>query len=116
MDDEKLKFHMRLRVYKEERNFGPGVSTLMMLVRESSSLSAACKEMNMSYSKAWKIIKNAEQDLGFELMEGTRGGESGGGTVLTERGEEFLKRYLEFQEETQKAAQEIFDRVFNGAE
>lgn len=116
MENEKLKFHMRLRVYKEERNFGPGVSTLMKLVRESSSLSAACKEMNMSYSKAWKIIKNAEKDLGFELMEGTRGGESGGGTVLTEQGERFLKRYLEFEDETQKAAEEIFERIFNGSE
>lgn len=116
MMDEKLKFHMRLRVYKEERNFGPGVSALMKLVRENSSLSAACKEMNMSYSKAWKIIKNAEKDLGFELMEGTRGGESGGGTVLTEKGEAFLANYLEFQEETQKAAEMIFDRIFNGAE
>ena len=116
MEDGRFKFHIRLRVYREERNFGPGVSTLMKLVKETSSLSAACKEMNMSYSKAWKIIRNAEQDLGFQLMEGTRGGESGGGTVLTEKGEEFLNRYLEFQEETQKAAEEIFGRIFKGAE
>lgn len=116
MEGDAYKFHMRLRVYKEERNFGPGVSTLMKLVKETSSLSAACKEMNMSYSKAWKIIRNAENDLGFQLMEGTRGGESGGGTVLTENGEEFLNRYLQFQEETQKAAEEIFGRIFKGAE
>ena len=112
MDEENLKFHMRLRVYKQERNFGPGVSTLMKLVEETSSLSAACKEMNMSYSKAWKIIKKAEEDLGFPLMEGTRGGESGGRTVLTERGKELLEKYLAFSEETEKAAEEIFKRIF----
>lgn len=113
MDEEKLKFHMRLRVYRKERDFGPGVATLMQLVKETSSLSAACKEMNMSYSKAWKIIKRAEADLGFPLMAGIRGGESGGSTVLTEQGEDLLKRYLEFEAETQRAAAEIFQRIFN---
>lgn len=109
---EQLQFYMRIQVYRNERDFGPGVSALMRLVREKGSLSAACKAMHMAYSKAWKIINKAEADLGFSLMEGSSGGESGGKTVLTPKGEEFLDRYLRFEAEAQKAVSEVFDRYF----
>lgn len=108
MAEEPLQYHAKIRVYRREKNFGPGTMELMCLVRQTGSLSAACKEMGMAYSKAWKIIKNAEADLGFSLMEGIRGGEHGGSTVLTERGEEFLDRYLAFEQE----ATEVLDRLF----
>lgn len=112
-ENRALKFHMRLRVYYEERNFGPGVASLMKLVREQGSLSAACKEMHMAYSKAWKIIHKAEEDLGFPLMEGRRGGESGGNTVLTPKGGKFLDQYLAFTAEAEKAVEELFLKHFS---
>lgn len=111
-EKRKLHCHMKLRLYYEERNFGPGVSALMQLVKECGSLSAACQKMHMAYSKAWKIIHKAEDDLGFPLMEGKRGGESGGTTVLTEQGEAFLKRYLEFAEEAEAAVSELFEKYY----
>lgn len=110
--EEMWKYHMRLRVYRTERSFGPGVSRLMELVEEKGSLSAACKEMGMAYSKAWKIVKAAETDLGFSLMEGSSGGESGGRTVLTEQGKDFLKRYRQFEAEVQQKADEAFEKCF----
>lgn len=106
------KYHMRLRVFSEEPYFGPGVSALMSLVREKESLSAACKEMGMAYSKAWKIIKKAEEDLGISLMEGRRGGEHGGKTLLTREGEEFLNSYLAFVKESQEAVTKIYHKYF----
>ena len=110
--EKKLRFHMKLRLYYEERNFGPGVAGLMQLVRERGSLAAACQEMHMAYSKAWKIIHKAEEDLGFPLMEGKRGGESGGATVLTEEGEAFLNRYLQFVNEAEHAVAELFEKYY----
>lgn len=111
--DRELKFHMRIRVFCEERNFGPGVSSLMELVRERQSLAAACKEMHMAYSKAWKIIHKAEEDLGFSLMEGRRGGEHGGNTVLTPEGEAFLDQYLTFVRESEQAVEKIFHKYYS---
>lgn len=114
--EDKLKFHMRLRLYRRERNFGPGVAMLMEGVRETASLSAACKELGMSYSKAWKIIKKAEEDLGCLLMEGTRGGESGGGTVLTEEGVQLLARYQRFEAEAGEVVERLFCQIFEEEE
>lgn len=110
--EKSLNYHIRVRVFHEERNFGPGVAALMKLVRERESLSAACKEMEMAYSKAWKIINKAEEDLGFSLMVGKRGGQNGGTTILTAEGEEFLERYLAFSKEMEAYAAELFHKYF----
>ncbi|MFR5601678.1 MAG: winged helix-turn-helix domain-containing protein [Lachnospiraceae bacterium] len=113
METEGLKFHMRLRLYYQERNFGPGVAVLMELVKEKGSLSAACKELQMAYSKAWKIIHKAQEDLGFPLMEGKRGGDQGGRTVLTPQGEQFLEVYQRFSAEAEEAVEEIFRKYYH---
>lgn len=107
-----LQFHMKLRVYYEERSFGPGVASLMQLVDELGSLSAACQAMHMAYSKAWKIISRAQEDLGFSLMEGKRGGENGGATALTEEGKAFLRRYQRFSCEAEAAVQQLFNTYY----
>ena len=112
-EERTLHYHLKLRVYYEERNFGPGMASLMKLVRERGSLSAACQELKMAYSKAWKIINRAEEDLGFSLMEGKRGGENGGATVLTEEGEKFLNQYLAFAEEAEAEVEELFYKYFS---
>ncbi|HOO27273.1 MAG TPA: LysR family transcriptional regulator [Lachnospiraceae bacterium] len=110
--EESLQYHMRLRIYRNEICFGPGLAELMELVKEKGSLSGAVKEMNMAYSKAWKIIKRAEEDLGFLLMEGQSGGRHGGRTVLTEKGEELLDKYTGFVRESQKEVDKIFQKYF----
>lgn len=112
VSEQSLRYHARIRIYRRERNFGPGTAELMQQVARTGSLSAACKEMGMAYSKAWKIIKLAEQDLGIPLMEGTRGGEHGGSTALTEEGKEFLKRYLAFTSEAQAELSRLFEKYF----
>lgn len=112
MEEQPLKFHAKIRIYREDRGFGPGVETLMRLTGQYGSISAACKEMGLSYSKAWKMVKTTEEDLGFPLMEGTRGGERGGSTVLTREGKEMLERYTAFMEEADQELQRLFQKYF----
>lgn len=112
-DQRTLKFHGKIRVFYREGHFGPGTATLMELVAETGSLSAACKRMNMAYSKAWKMINKAEEDLGFPLMEGRRGGERGGRTLLTAQGEDFLWEYQKFAGEVRASMEEIFNKHFD---
>ncbi len=103
-----LHFSMQLRLSKELTFFGPGVAQLLTLVEETGSLNSAAGRMGMAYSKAWKIIKKAEQQLGFPLLTRTIGGKSGGGSSLTEECKSFLERYLTLQ----KAANEVTDGLF----
>ena len=62
-----------------QRFFGPGVAELLERVREHRSLRAAAASMEMAYSKAWRIIHEAEEGFGFRLLDSTIGGRHGGG-------------------------------------
>lgn len=105
-------YHIKVRVYNREINFGKGVAELLRRIDEAGSLSAAYKAMGMSSSKAWKILRRAEADLGFALVSGTAGGRSGGGTVLTEEGRRLLASYTAFDAEVQQAAAQAFCKYF----
>lgn len=110
--NEDLKYKLRLRIYKENLVFGPGVAELMEHVLETESLSEACRRMGMAYSKGWKIVRRSEEELGFSLMEGKRGGSNGGRMLLTEEGKEFLVRYRKMEEEVYKNADRLFEQYF----
>jgi len=56
-------------------SFGAGLITLLRGVGETGSLNRAAKDMHMAYSKAWKLMNSAEEQLGIKLIErdGARG-------------------------------------------
>ena len=113
---QKLRYDMRLRVSRTDHAFGPGVAELMEHVEATGSLSKGCKCMQMAYSKGWKILKRAEEDLGIPLVQGNRGGSNGGQTVLTPEGKEFLKRYRKFEQEVRAGADTSFQKWFGPEE
>lgn len=106
------KFHIKVRVYNEEINFGKGVAQLLQLIDSEGSLAAAYKVMGMSSSKAWKILSRAQDDLGFALVQGSSGGRHGGSTVLTAEGRYLLQRYLLFEKDVQQYAGQRFAEYF----
>ena len=69
-----LKLTIRLFTDDNQRCFGPGIATLLERVREHRSLRAAAVSMEMAYSKAWRIIRTAEDVFGCKLLESTVGG------------------------------------------
>lgn len=76
-----------------EKFFGGGPARLLHGVEELGSLRAAAMDMDMAYTKAMRILKNAETALGFPLTSRTTGGKSGGGSSLTPEGKAWLARY-----------------------
>lgn len=75
--------------------FGHGIALLMEGVEQEHSLNRAAKRMGMAYSKAWRIIKEAEAQLGYELLarDGARG------STLTPQGKRALEVYRSIQQE-----------------
>ena len=109
----KLEYTMFLRLKKDKNFFGPGPCILLQYIKETKSINKAAKRMNMTYTKAIKLIKLAEKELGYSLLEKQIGGVNGGGSVLTEEGEMFLNKYLEFRKEVTEAVDKIFDKHYN---
>ena len=103
---------MKLQIYNTSPHFGKGIVSIMMLVRQGSSLRAACAQMGLSYSKAWRLLKSAEADLGIPLLDAQKGGTTRAGSTLTPQGEELLDRYLAFEKEAREAVFAAFEKHF----
>lgn len=109
---ERLKLNTRIKVTFTNSNFGLGVAQIMELVKSTGSLSQAYKIMNLSSSKGWRIIKKTEEELGFALFRTTVGGKGGGGSRLTEQGEDLLNRYKAFIHELNVEAERLLNKYF----
>lgn len=104
----KIRPYIKVHFSGEKRFFGPGPYRLLVLIDEVGSLRKACEEMGMSYSKGWKIVKYAEEQVGFPIVEKRRGGAEGGSSQLTENGRRLLQAYAAFNEEVQQLAEVAF--------
>ncbi len=93
--------------------FGEGPCELLRRVEKSCSLHQAADEMGMSYSKAWKLVQTMEKRLGFVLLDRKVGGTSGGGSRVTSRGKDLLKRYERFEREARGTVEETYRRYFS---
>ena len=111
--DKKFKPVVSLRIFGEDKCFGPGVAQLLRRVEEKSSLRAAAISMGMAYSKAWTIIKTAEKELGFDLLVSTTGGKNGGGASLSQQAKCLLAAYEQYCIDVRKYAQEEFETRFS---
>lgn len=109
---EAVYLEMQLRLSKGETFFGPGVAEFLLLVEQTGSMQTACHCMHMSYSKAWKMVNLAEEQLGFSLLIRQAGGQDGGSSQLTEEGREFTKRFVDFQSEATAAVNILFKKYF----
>lgn len=108
-----MEMKLTPRFYQNgERVFGPGVAELLKRVQEHRSLRAAAFSMEMAYSKAWQIIRTAEDGFGCKLLSSTIGGHHGGGAVLTPEGERILNAYERFAADINAYSQERFQENF----
>ena len=103
---------LSIRIFAEEKCFGPGVAALLNRIHEHHSLRAAAMSMGMAYSKAWTIVKNSEEALGFKLLESTTGGRHGGGATLSQKAENLLAAYERYCVSLRRCAAETFAEAF----
>ena len=97
-----------------EKFFGEGPCRLLGLVEETGSLRCAAASMEMAYSKALKLIKQAEGALGFPLTQRSAGGRDGGGRTLTPEGRTFLRQYEAYRDACVQANRELYAKYFPG--
>lgn len=96
----------------DEKFFGEGPARLLNGVEAFGSLRAAATSMEMAYTKALKLIRNAEDTLGFPLILRSTGGKGGGGSCLTEEGKEWLRRYEAYRDACKRANSRLYMEFF----
>lgn len=100
--------HPRLRirlVFSDALRVGPGKADLLQLIERTGSISAAGREMGMSYKRAWSLVEEMNAAFRAPLVTSTRGGAKGGGATVTPEGQQVLAafRALEQKMETEGA-------------
>jgi len=105
---------LRYKIWLETtgKAFGEGPHDILKRVDRLGSLNKAAGEINMSYSKAWKLINTLEKRLGFKLLKREVGGSSGGGSYLTEEARELMHKYSKFSQEADKVLNSLFKKYF----
>ncbi len=63
---------------------GEGRFRLLKELDQTKSLNKASKNLNMSYNKAWKLLKDMNANAPKPISINQSGGKDGGGTELTD--------------------------------
>ena len=91
--------------------FGPGKAELLEKIDECGSMQAAAAAMEMSYMKAWKMVKGLNERFREPLVSLQRGGKEQVGATLTAVGREILALYHEAVKAAEVATAPILARM-----
>ncbi|WP_238948595.1 NTP transferase domain-containing protein [Clostridium sp. YIM B02569] len=103
---------VKISIEKESLFFDSRTKLLLILIQDTHSVRSACKHMALSYSKAWSMLNQLEQELDYAVVERKHGGSNGGKTYLTKEGTEFLEKYQQFEQNVHQYAKNEFERLF----
>lgn len=107
MSGTKPGWNLKVRVWVErngQKVLGPGRSELLGHIVQYGSISAAARKMQMSYRRAWGLVRSMNQAAGTPLVEVAAGGLHGGGARLTPDGRRLLAEYRRLVERLARAA------------
>ncbi|MFC0341570.1 winged helix-turn-helix domain-containing protein [Paracoccus niistensis] len=76
---------------------GPGKAALLEGIARTGSISAAGRDLGMSYKRAWTLVEDLNTMFREPLVESARGGPGGGGATLTDAGRQVLTLYREIE-------------------
>ncbi len=95
----------RVRVLMGEMTaMGPGRADLIDAIARTGSISAAGREMKMSYRRAWTLVETTNASFIEPLVIASTGGSGGGGAQVTDFGRGVVEHYRAME---RKAAEAI---------
>ena len=116
----RLSYKFWIETEDHQSVLGEGKWKLLKAIRDTGSLKAAVEKMGYTYRQTWQNLKNIEEKLGFPLIEKHRGGEKGGETRLTAKGEKivafFDQLYLRIEPEIEQCFQNMLSDLNDFAE
>jgi molybdate transport system regulatory protein len=103
------KLQARVRVdFPGDCSLGPGKISLLEGVERTGSLSAAARDLGMSYRRAWLLLHNTNAAFHEPVAELAVGGKDGGGAQLTAFGRRLVADFRAFEEAVDALAARSF--------
>jgi molybdate transport system regulatory protein len=89
---------IRIRIaFRNNIAIGQGKADLLEAIGRTGSISAAARDLEMSYRKAWLLVDEMNQCFRSPVVVAAKGGSRGGGAQVTPLGEEALARFRQIQ-------------------
>lgn len=85
---------------------GPGRAELIARIAATGSISAAARDMGMSYRRAWQLVEAINASFIEPVVVTAVGGKRGGGTSVTEFGRQLVVQF-HAMEDTASAAIDV---------
>ncbi|MFH1799040.1 MAG: LysR family transcriptional regulator [Candidatus Omnitrophota bacterium] len=107
--------NIKSKIWLEKDNkmvFGAGKSLILKAIKETGSINQAAKKLNMSYRHAWSYIRSIEKRLNKELVTKIKGGQGGGGAVLTPYAARLLQTFDKLERDIISIANKKFKALF----
>ena len=86
-----------------EPAMGPGKALVLEAISRTGSISAAGRELGMSYRRTWLLVDSMNRCWDERLVETSKGGGDKGGAGLTSRGEAVLKSFRSLEARVERA-------------
>jgi molybdate transport system regulatory protein len=103
---------LTLRIdFDQDRAIGPGKIKLLELIDQHGSISAAGRQMGMSYRRAWVLVDNLNHCFRAPVVASQAGGQHGGGASLTEFGHAVVDHYRAAEDAAQTAGAAHIDAL-----
>src|SRR5258708_33893681 len=80
-----LKPQIRI-MFRKAIAMGPGKADLLRAIGQTGSISAAARQMEMSYRRAWLLVDTMNQAFKSPVVVTLTAGKAGGGAAVTEVG------------------------------
>jgi molybdate transport system regulatory protein len=95
----------RLRITRgDDIAVGPGKIDLLEAIAASGSITAAAKQLRMSYRRAWLLVDTMNRNFRSPVVAAESGGSHGGGAALTPTGAAVVRLYREAEAKAAKGA------------
>jgi molybdate transport system regulatory protein len=101
---------IRLDLVNGDR-IGPGKIALLEAINETGSISAAARQLGMSYRRAWLLVEEINLALNAPAVSAATGGRRGGGAEITPVGEQIIALYRSIERIAHASAREEFRAV-----
>ena len=82
---------------------GPGKAELIDRIGRSGSISAAAREMKMSYRRAWQLVEALNAAYRQRVVVTAVGGEKGGGARVTPHGRRLVAQFRRMEDKASAA-------------
>jgi molybdate transport system regulatory protein len=82
---------------------GPGKAELIERIARTGSISAAAREMGMSYRRAWQLVESLNESFVEPVVATATGGRRGGGARITAFGRRLVRRFRAMEDKASRA-------------